>query len=148
MDIYDHLFRQGFELFTEAMTEAAQHAGSYFEDMQLSMQAYMKFALDHPELYQLCFERHVPGLVPSEESMRVAIQARALAAERIALLSQGGDVDPQMSFENSFNLVFALMHGLTALHLANEPHLPLGQGMYGSLISDAVSVFERAWKKD
>ena len=39
------------------------------------------------------------------------------------------------------------MHGLTALHMANEPHLPLGQGRFGVLIPAAVALFDKAWSK-
>jgi hypothetical protein len=38
------------------------------------------------------------------------------------------------------------MHGLTAQHLANEPHLPVGKGRYGSLIPAAVKLFQAAAK--
>jgi hypothetical protein len=45
------------------------------------------------------------------------------------------------------DLVLAVMHGLTALHMANEPNLPVGQGRFGSLISAAVSLFHTAWSR-
>jgi hypothetical protein len=41
-----------------------------------------------------------------------------------------------------------MMHGLAAMHLANEPHLPMGEGRFGSLIPAAISVFEKAWIND
>jgi hypothetical protein len=41
--------------------------------------------------------------------------------------------------------VSAIMHGLTAQHLANEPDLPIGQGRFGSLIPVVVSILEKAW---
>ncbi len=148
MDIYDHLFRQGFELFARTMQAVGDTSETYWDDMRLSMEAYMSFAQENPELFQLCFERHVPGFEPSEESMQVANQAREISATRIAALIEGGDFVPRIPFEKMFYLVFALMHGLTALHLANEPQLPQGQGRYGSLIPEAVEVFEKAWKYD
>jgi len=43
------------------------------------------------------------------------------------------------------DLIIAVTHGLTALHMANEPHLPVGEGRFGSLIPAAVSLFEKAW---
>jgi hypothetical protein len=45
----------------------------------------------------------------------------------------------------AFDLSIALMHGLTALHMANEPHLPVGEGRFGSLIPDAAIMFIKAW---
>jgi hypothetical protein len=40
--------------------------------------------------------------------------------------------------------VIAISHGLTAMHLANEPHLPIGQGRFGSLIPVVLSILEKA----
>jgi hypothetical protein len=36
---------------------------------------------------------------------------------------------------------------LTALHLSNEPHLPMGQGRFGSLIPAMMAILEKAWSK-
>ena len=71
MDIYDTLFRLGFTLWDEHVNEATKDAQNWQDEMQMAMEAYMSFALQNPELYQLCFERPVPGFVPSEESLKV-----------------------------------------------------------------------------
>ena len=147
MEIYDTLFRQGFQLFGETMQKAAEKAKSFSEDMRLSMEAYMNFALQNPDLFQLCFERHVPGFVPSAESMQVVNAALTSASARVNSRMERGEFSPNINLHTAFDLVNAMMHGLTALHLANEPHLPLGQGRFGSLIPEAVSVFEKAWNK-
>lgn len=147
MEIYDTLFRYGFQLFGEAMENAGERAGSFLEDLRLSMEAYMTFALENPDLFQLCFERHVPGFIPSEESLKVSIEALKRATGRINVRLERGEFSPDMPLPRVMDLTSAMMHGLVALHLANEPHLPLGQGRFGSLIPDAVSVFEKAWIK-
>lgn len=147
MEIYDTLFRYGFQLFGEAMQNAGERAGSFLEDLRLSMEAYMTFALKNPDLFQLCFERHVPGFIPSEESLKVSIEALKRATGRINARLERGEFSPDMPLPRVMDLTSAMMHGLVALHLANEPHLPLGQGRFGSLIPDAVSVFEKAWIK-
>ncbi len=147
MQIYDTLFRQGFQLFGKTMHEAVEGAATWSDDLRRSMEAYMTFALQNPELFQLCFERHVPGFVPSKESMQVVNETLERSTARVRARMKGGEFRPDMPLESAFNLVNATMHGLTALHLANDPHLPMGQGRYGSLIPAAVSVFEKAWKK-
>lgn len=147
MEIYDILFRHGFDLFGETMQKAGSQAESFSQDFRLSMEAYMTFALENPDLFQLCFERHVPGFVPSEESLQVSFAALTRASERINARLERGEFTPNMSLPKAMDLTSAMMHGLTALHLANEPHLPLGQGRFGSLISEAVLIFEKAWIK-
>ncbi len=146
MEIYDELFRLGFELFSRAMQEAADAAETTFDDMRRSMEAYMNFALQNPELFKLCFERHVPGFVPSQESMKVVNKVIESTMSRINLWAERGGFDPKIPMDKAFDLVNAMMHGLVSMHLANDPQLPIGEGRFGRLIPDAVRVFEQAWK--
>lgn len=146
MEIYDELFRLGFELFSRAMQEAADAADSTFDDIQRSMEAYMNFALQNPELFKLCFERHVPGFVPSQESMEVVNKVIESTMSRINLWAERGGFDPKIPMDKAFDLVNAMMHGLASMHVANDPQVPMGEGRFGRLIPDAVMVFEQAWK--
>jgi hypothetical protein len=52
------------------------------------------------------------------------------------------ELNTSLTSEQVINLVIAVSHGLTAMHLANEPHLPVGQGRFGSLIPAARSMLE------
>lgn len=143
--LYDALFRRGFELFGERANRALHAAETWQDSLRGAMEMYMQFALDYPELYQLCFERPVPGFVPSEESMRVSwalLQQGMEHVERI-MRESGGWLGLTPAQANDLGI--AMMHGLTAQHLANEPHLPIGQGRYGSLIPAALALFQAAW---
>jgi AcrR family transcriptional regulator len=141
--IYDALFAQGFTLFGEMMR--VPHAtDDPLEALRLSMEAYLRFAVEQPDLYQLCFERPVPGFVPSDDSLRISfgVLDGARAATERALMQLGNPLG--LSVEEALNLVIALMHGIAALHLANEPHLPPGEGRFGSLLPAALSVLTLA----
>lgn len=54
-------------------------------------------------------------------------------------------MNPALSNQQVADLVIAMMHGLTALHLANQPGLPVGEGRFGGLIAAAVDLFDAAW---
>ena len=69
MALYDALFLEGIRTFRTYWDPAAQRQGSFREMLHAALEAYMRFAKEHPDLYQLCFERPVPGFVPSEASM-------------------------------------------------------------------------------
>jgi len=143
MDLYDALFRLGFRLFDAYVQEKLAGAATWQEELRCYLVAYMDFARENPELYQLCFERPVPGFVPSQESLALslgALQRGYATAARWREATQTDLTDQQMA-----DLVLAVMHGLTALHMANEPELPVGQGRFGGLISAAVALFESAW---
>jgi AcrR family transcriptional regulator len=142
-EIYDALFRLGFDQFAAYIDEKVAGAQTWQEELRRYLEAYMTFALENPELYQLCFERPVPGFVPSPASLEIStntLQRAYAIAGRWREAIQTDLSDQQMT-----DLVLAVMHGLTALHMANEPNLPVGQGRFGSLISAAVSLFNKAW---
>lgn len=143
MDLYDALFRLGFTLFGEHMAQATQNAQSWQEEIQLTIEAYMRFALQNPELYQLCFERPVPGFIPSAESLQTSTNMLHQAYTRMEKLIPSLATDLQE--EQITDLVIAIMHGLTALHIANQPHLPVGEGRFGALIPAVVAVLDKAW---
>ena len=143
MEIYDTLFRQGFTLYDKHRKELLKEAEDLHDEIRLNIESYMSFALANPELYQLCFERPVPGFVPSKESLELSFGLLNEAYHHIESLRNTLETD--LSSQQLVDTVIAITHGLTALHLANEPDLPIGQGRFGSLIPVAVSILERAW---
>ena len=144
MEIYDTLFRLGFTLSDEHRREVLKESKNIHDEIRLSIEAYMSFALEHPELYQLCFERHVPGFIPSKASLEISFGLLHQAYERVDVLREEA-LETDLSSQQLADTVMAIMHGLTAQHLANEPDLPIGQGRFGSLIPVVVSILETAW---
>ncbi len=143
MDIYDAVFRSGFILFGEYVSDYVKDAQTWQEEIRLSLEAYMSFALKNPELYQLCFERPIPGFAPSEESLQISTGQLNNFYSRIANLQ--GKLNTDLPPAQIADFTIAIAHGLTAMHMSNEPDLPLGQGRFGALIPAAVSVLEKAW---
>jgi len=144
--IYDALFRLGVRLYAERLERLVQTSPSVWDYARAGLENYMTFAQDYPELYQLCFERPVPGFVPSEESMNESRQLLLGRGDQI--VEQGlehGSPVPGLSPGEVRDLFLAMMHGLTALHLANEPELPIGSGRFGSLIPAALALFQASW---
>ncbi len=142
MDIYDALFRLGFTLYGERVEKSLQ-SETWEQFVRSSLEEYLSFAIQNPELYQLCFERPVPGFMPSQESLDLSIALLERSYQRAAELTR--DLKTDLPTEKMVDLVIALMHGITAQHIANEPQLPVGEGRFGSLIPAAVAVLERAW---
>ena len=145
MDIYDALFRMGFTLYAEQMQQVEFNERTWQDDLRKIFEIYMAFAQQNPELYQLCFERPVPGFVPSAESLAMSVDLLQSFYARAARLREV--IDTNLSPVQVVDLLIAIMHGLAALHLANEPDLPIGQGRFGALIPAALSVLDKAWSK-
>jgi AcrR family transcriptional regulator len=143
--IYEALFVLGMRLYRERVERIIQTYGLDWESIHAALTNQMEFALEYPELYQLIFQRPVPGFVPSPEGMEEANKLLEISYAAMAKLVDSGLIAPGLSAEQANDLFIALMAGLTALHLANEPHLPMGEGRFGSLIPAAVALLRTAW---
>ncbi|MFM8319793.1 MAG: TetR/AcrR family transcriptional regulator [Chloroflexota bacterium] len=143
LDLYDALFRLGFSLYGADLERSLEGAESWQDMLRRAFAAYLEFAQHNPELYQLCFERPVPGFVPSAESLQLSFALLEGAYRRMRALKDGLRTD--LSPEQVVDLSIAIMHGITAMHLANEPGLPAGQGRFASLMPAALAVLESAW---
>jgi AcrR family transcriptional regulator len=146
MGIYDALFQLGFTLFGEHMQKTVPGAQTWQEELQRNFEAYMSFAMQNPELYQLCFERPVPGFVPSAESLELSFGLLQKSSEQVARRMLA-EINTDLPFAQVRDVLIAMMHGLTALHLANEPALPVGQGRFGILIPAVISILDSAWSR-
>lgn len=104
----------------------------------------MRFATEHPELHQLVFDRPVPGFVPSDASMEDSYALREAGRQILESVIEAGVITSRLAPDHARDLLLAMMHGLTALHIANEPEAPAGSGRFGALIGEAVDVFHRA----
>jgi AcrR family transcriptional regulator len=143
--LYDALFLLGIKLYGDRFRKAMSEPLPLWERLRVALETYMTFAQECPELYQLVFERPVPGFTPSEESMQASL---SLLAEANALVEEAFRVEGirmPIPFNQATDLIIALQHGLTSLHIANEPHLPAGEGRFGALIPAAVQLLQSAW---
>lgn len=145
--IYDELFRRGFLEFGQWMEERPYQNGPLRDNMKGALKTYMRFAQENPELYQIMFQRPVPGFVPSEESMAVSLTELDKIRVQFGQFFESGELVTDLPFEEARDLVIALQHGLTELHLANNPELEVGNGRFGKLINQAVDLILAAWQK-
>jgi len=146
MAIYDALFRLGTRLYIEEFE--ALHLGesdSAATGIQGALEHQINFALRNPELYQLILQRPVPGFEPSQESLVEAARAEEVAGVTLSRWIGRKLIAPKGPPERAFLLLAAMAEGLASAHIANEPHLPVGEGRFGSLVPDAVSLFATAW---
>jgi hypothetical protein len=145
MALYDALFLTGVRLRAAYRDRADAGRVDFWDRLEGRFESYMQFAQENPELYQLAFERPVPGFVPSAESLAEAFQAPAGLEQLIADGVAAGEVALDMPAAQARDLMIGMIHGLTAHHMANEPDLPVGSGRFGSQIPAAVALFRFRW---
>jgi AcrR family transcriptional regulator len=145
MALYDALFLTGVRL--RATYREREEAGreGFWDRLEGRFESYLRFAQENPDLYQLAFERPVPGFVPSAESLEEAFRAPAGLAQLITDGVAAGEVVLDMPVAEARDLLIAMIHGLTAHHLANEPEVMVGSGRFGSLIPAAIALFRAKW---
>lgn len=146
MALYDALFLEGIHTYTAYRESAMGEPTSFWDSLHGWVKVYMRFAQECPELYQLCFERPVPGFVPSEASMEESRRLLAGSEEVLAKAAANGEIHLDLPYNQARDLIIAMIQGLTSQHMANEPHLPVGSGRYGGLIPAAIALFRGAWE--
>lgn len=145
MALYDALFLMGVRLRAGYRDRANAGREDFWDRLEGLFESYMQFAQENPDLYQLAFERPVPGFVPSAESLEEAFRAPAGFEQMLADAVTAGELVLDMPVAQARDLLIGMIHGLTAHHMANEPELPIGSGRFGSLISAAVELFRAKW---
>jgi hypothetical protein len=115
---------------------------SWHDELRINIEGYMSFALENPELYQLCFEHPVPGFIPSQESLQMSFGILNRSYQRAEGFKK--ELDTKLTSQQIVDTIIAISHGLTAMHISNEPHLSVGQGRFGSLIPVVLSILEKA----
>jgi AcrR family transcriptional regulator len=143
--VYDALFLLGVRLFQDRLEQTLAGREGFWNQFRGALEAYFGFAQEHPELHSLVFERHVPGFVPSAESLAASREVLAIGRQHIVSAIETGTIAPRVSTDEAVDLTIAMFHGLASQHLANEPELPIGSGRFGSLIPAAEALFRAAW---
>jgi AcrR family transcriptional regulator len=145
MALYDALFLMAVRLRVEYRDRADTGRDDFWDRLSARFESYMRFAQENPELYQLAFERPVPGFVPSAESLEEAFRAPAQFEQFLADAVASGQIVLDMPVVHARDLIIGMIQGLTAGHMANEPDLPIGSGRFGSQIPAAVALFRAKW---
>jgi AcrR family transcriptional regulator len=145
--IYDELFRRGWTLFAEYSDSAddLSQDASVHDRLVQRFEIYLRFAQENPDYYQIMFQRPVPEFVPSEESLALSFGILEQSTNHLQAILESASIDPGMPIEQARDIMIALNHGLTELHLANNPDLPVGEGRFGGSIDQAVTMLLKAW---
>ncbi len=117
-DLLAALRVHGFQSMEVALSEARRREPDPLESARNLMRAYLRFAMDEPQLFSLMYElsQGPAAAWPEVRAARVAAfdQARAAAAAVIAAGSLEGDAN------HAAHVLWAGCHGLAALALADQ----------------------------
>jgi hypothetical protein len=97
---------------------------------------FVATAVGDPVRYELLFHRPVPGFVPSEEHVGMALAI--LGQTREAAAAAG------ISSQQAFDLFMATTRGLIAMQIANEP----GGDRWTRLVDEAVEILTTHYRQE
>jgi AcrR family transcriptional regulator len=143
--LYDALFATGVQRYRAYRDASDDAQADFWARLYALLETYMRFAQENPELYQLVFERPVPGFVPSEESLSASFGLLPRLEKILADAVDSGHITLDIPIPEARDLIIAVAHGLTAQHMANEPAEPAGTGRFGGRLPAAVALFRAAW---
>ena len=110
--LYDAMFADGNRQLLEWL-DAVQLPHNPRTALKKFMTAFVAFAVEDPARYELLFERHIPGFVPSPESYALAedVLGRTYKVINDAGVIDHGDVD----------CIVAMIAGLMEAQTSNDP---------------------------
>jgi AcrR family transcriptional regulator len=110
--LYDAMFADGNQQLLDRLDQL-----TYRRDPRAGLKqcvgAFVAFGLEDPARYELLFQRHVPGFVPSAESYALAgeVLGRVVKLINEAGVTHQGDID----------CLVAIVAGLIQAQLSNDP---------------------------
>lgn len=111
--VVEHLFIEGFHRLGEGMSSVVL-TDDPIADIASCGMAYRQFAIDHPTLYSVMFDRVVPDYEPTEEALVIASATLGLLAQRLERAMTAGALRPGDPLHTAA-LVWATCHGVVSL---------------------------------
>lgn len=140
MAVYDALFRRGQAANMHALAAAMDQEEPGLDSLLAGLEASGRWCIAHPPLAQLLFWRPVPSFEPSAESMAISVEMVNLQRGALASAVAAGQLGPGADSDEALWLVSVIVSGVMGQALANEPHLPWGEGRFTPLLSKLVDV--------
>lgn len=110
--LYNAMFADGNEQLL-ARLDQLKYPGDPRAALKKYLGAFVAFGLEDPARYELLFQRHVPGFVPSPESYALAGEVLGRGAK---LANEAGITD-----EGDIDCLVAMVAGLMEAQLSNDP---------------------------
>ncbi len=130
MAIYDALFLRGQLEHLSLMRDAMAHAEPGLDALTRGLEASGRWALAHRATAQLLFWRPVPSFEPSPAAFAPSVEMVALQRAALADAVAAGQLGPHADSDEAVYLISTLITGVLSQAMANEPHLPWGEGRF------------------
>jgi AcrR family transcriptional regulator len=145
MALYDALYRAGIRLFVEAEEEVWRTTAPDWERIHAWFALRLTLAEEHPDLYHLVFDVPIPGFEPSPESLAEVRRLYASIVSGIAEVIEAGVMQPNLSPEQTTDVLLSMRLGIVAAHLGKQRPHPLPDHL-ARLVPEIMAVLRAAWQ--
>jgi AcrR family transcriptional regulator len=145
--LYEALFHMALRLFRESEEHIWNMSQPIWERIEAWFETRLRLAQEHPDLYHLFLDNPVPGFLPSPESLEEVRQIRLPGVQAISAAMDAGLIATHLTPDRVLDLLLAMRRGIIAEHLGKEPHLPIGDERFHSLIPEVLALLKEAWTK-
>jgi AcrR family transcriptional regulator len=142
--MYDALFERGARMILEhmqAFQKSMDDSLPLEESLLAQANAFIRWAVGHPEYTQLLFWRPVPGFAPSEQAYAPAVKLVELGQERFAQLQHRGLLRGDAALDEIQRDWTIVISGVISQQLANAPNQPFAKGAFTAAIPTMVAMF-------
>jgi AcrR family transcriptional regulator len=116
--VVEHLFLRGFELLASGMNAIAT-TDDPLADLRACGRSYRRFALDHPTLYSVMFERVVADYEPTPTALASGLATLQQLADRLQRCMDAGIIRSAPPL-HAAAMVWATCHGAVSLELKQK----------------------------
>jgi AcrR family transcriptional regulator len=139
--IYDGLFERGNVLLAAHVDEAVRDLGAGLERALETCRSISQWGMEEQGLAPLMFWRPIPGFEPSPEAFRPAEALVRRTREDLAVAVRSGDLARAADSDEAMRLLTSITAGLCSQQLANQPGVSFEEGVFTSLIDEALEMF-------
>ncbi|MEI8410091.1 MULTISPECIES: TetR/AcrR family transcriptional regulator [unclassified Kribbella] len=141
MAIFDALFQRGAELVLAVQREAVATAAEDEDPLELGINAFCRWCLQHPVYSQLLFWRTIPGFEPSPEAFEPAKEAIEELRQLLQEAVDAGRLHPDAAGDEAIALFTSLTAGVLSQQIANQPNASFEEGRFSRLLPVVLEMF-------
>jgi AcrR family transcriptional regulator len=141
--LYDALFERGWRALLQTLraAEARMPRRDPLVDHRDGLDAFVRWAVEHPAYSALMLWRPVPGFVPTERAYAPALELHDLGRAEVVRLRDAGVLAAETDVDRAYRAQVALISGVISQQLSNAPDEPFAGGTWTSLVPDLVEMW-------
>jgi AcrR family transcriptional regulator len=142
--VYDALFARAAAENLAVLREAMSRGEPGLDALTIGLEASGRWVMQNEALAQLLFWRPVPRFEPSPEAFAPSQEIASLQQQAISDAVAAGQLGIE-ALEDAGFMVSILIKGVLTQAMANEPHLPWGEGRYTPMFPKLMKLLPAAY---